>query len=127
MLFFLFPVLMIAAALQDLFSMKISDWISAMLCIAFFGLFFTTSFDDSQLLSHMIPAALALLTLGTAFLTGSVGGGDAKLAAATILWVGQGPALIDYLVVTALAGGAFAMIWAMLHKLAPSAMKSGAG
>jgi len=39
------------------------------------------------------------------FAIGGMGGGDAKLLAATALWMGFGVSLVDYLVTSALLGG----------------------
>jgi prepilin peptidase CpaA len=55
--------------------------------------------------------AFALFTLGW------IGGGDAKLAAATALWLGWTP-LGDYGLVSALAGGALTLLILFARRLA---------
>jgi prepilin peptidase CpaA len=67
------------------------------------------------LLSVAVAIAVLLLTF-VLFALGLLGGGDAKLAAATALWFGvdQTP---TYLIYTALAGGAFALTILLFRKL----------
>ena len=58
---------------------------------------------------HMLAGlAILVLTFGL-FAFGWFGGGDAKLAAATALWMGWGN-LTDYLLISTLAGGALTLL-----------------
>jgi prepilin peptidase CpaA len=85
----LFPAVMAFAASSDLFTMTIANRVSIIL-VAGFG-------------------ALAVLTgMSTSDLTSHIGGGDAKLAAATALWLGF-THLLDYLVYASLFGGALTL------------------
>ena len=54
---------------------------------------------------HALCGAVILVFTFALFTFGWIGGGDAKLAAATALWLGWTP-LADYGLVSALAGGA---------------------
>jgi prepilin peptidase CpaA len=56
-------------------------------------------------------AGLALLIYGFLFWMGGMGAGDVKLCAAIGAWIGPSQLLIA-LVLTALVGGAMALVWA---------------
>jgi prepilin peptidase CpaA len=99
-----FPVLMAFAALSDLLTMTISNRVSIALVIGFVPLAFATGLDTSALLSHMGCGAAVLALTFSLFCAGWIGGGDAKLAAATAVWFGWDH-LLDYGVVAALFGG----------------------
>ena len=62
----------------------------------------------------------AVLAVGfLLFTTGRVGGGDAKLLAATSLWAGPG-LLLEFVLITALAGGGLALFLYVRHRLSRS-------
>ncbi|NEU10877.1 peptidase [Methylobacterium sp. BTF04] len=107
-LFVVFPFLMAYAAARDLLTMLIPNAISLVL-IAAFGLFaVTTGMGWSDLAGHFGAAAATLAVTFTLFALGFIGGGDAKLAAATALWVGF-DRLADYLLLASIAGGALTL------------------
>src|SRR3954462_8011229 len=84
----LFPALMAFAASSDLFTMTISNRVAILLVAGFFVLAYAIGMDLDAVLSH-IGAAFAVLVVTFAFFArGWIGGGDAKLAAATALWLG---------------------------------------
>ncbi|MEI9965544.1 MAG: prepilin peptidase [Caulobacteraceae bacterium] len=100
-----FPAGVIVAALKDATTFTIPNWISAGLVIAFFPM---------ALLAHMplsavgisLAAGFAALVAGIGmFAAGWCGGGDAKLLAASALWLGW-PGVLPFLAVTGIAGGA---------------------
>jgi prepilin peptidase CpaA len=114
----LFPAAVILAALKDATSFTIPNWISGLLVAAFV---------PAALALHLSPAAMGLnaaaafaaLIVGMGmFAAGWCGGGDAKLMAAAVLWLGwQG--LPSFLAMTGLAGGAVAvgLVTARKHEL----------
>jgi prepilin peptidase CpaA len=65
---------------------------------------------------HLAAAALVLVVAFGFFTQGWIGGGDAKLAAASALWFGFGH-LLDYLVYASLFGGALALLLIQFRKL----------
>src|SRR5579863_5839388 len=84
----LFPALMIFAAFSDLFTMTISNRVSIALVAIFFALAFALHVPLHQIGWHLACGFLVLaLTFGF-FARGWIGGGDAKLAASTALWMG---------------------------------------
>jgi prepilin peptidase CpaA len=101
----LFPAMMAFAALSDLFTMTIANRVSLILVGGFAVMALLTGMSGSAVLAH-VGAALAVLVAVFAFFSfGWIGGGDAKLAAATALWLGFAH-LADYLIYASLLGGA---------------------
>ena len=103
--FSVFPLAMIAAAVSDIFSMTISNRLTLALAAAFPLVALYCGVDAQQILMH-VSAGAAMLTLGFAlFAFGWIGGGDAKFFAATAIWLGWSP-LFEYALVASLIGGA---------------------
>jgi prepilin peptidase CpaA len=103
-----FPALMAFAASSDLFTMTISNRISILLVVGFAGLAAGTGMTLEAVLAHC-GAGLAVLAVAfILFARGWIGGGDAKLAAATALWLGFGH-LYEYLLYASLLGGALTL------------------
>ena len=104
-----FPVAMVLAALSDLFTMTVSNRLTAGLAVAFFIVAPMSGMGLETIGLH-VAVCLGLLALCIAmFAMGWLGGGDAKLIAATGLWLGLAP-LLHYLIVAALVGGAMAIV-----------------
>jgi prepilin peptidase CpaA len=100
----LFPAMMAFAASSDLFSMTISNRVSLILVGGFFVLAILTGMPLAQIGMHIGAAAAVLVVTFTFFARGWIGGGDAKLAAATALWLGF-EELPNYLIFASLFGG----------------------
>ena len=126
-----FPALMAYAAASDLLTMTIPNRLSLALVIGFVALACVGGLAWQTILLHMGAGAIVLAVTFGMFAAGWIGGGDAKLAAATALWLGF-DTLADYLFVAALAGGAltalilalralplprFALGWAWLERM----------
>ena len=105
----LFPALMAFAASSDLLTMTISNRISLALAGGFCLLALASGMSFAALGSHFGAAALVLVIAFGCFSRGWIGGGDAKLAAATALWFGF-DYLLDYLVYASLFGGALTLL-----------------
>jgi prepilin peptidase CpaA len=103
-----FPALVITAALRDATTYTIPNWISLALIAAFVPAAVSLGLDGSALSLHAAIGFAALLAGMAMFALGWIGGGDAKLFAAAGLWLGW-PASLDYLLVTCVSGGAFAV------------------
>jgi prepilin peptidase CpaA len=104
----IFPLLMAFAGSSDLLTMRISNRIVLMLVAGFFIVALVAGLSPEQIAMHMV-IAVAVLAVGFAFFAfGWVGGGDAKFAAATALWIGLGT-LLPYLIYAALLGGALTL------------------
>lgn len=106
----LFPACMAFAAASDLTTMTISNRIQLALIAGFVAAAFLAGFDLSTVGLH-VAAGAAVLAVGFAcFAFGWIGGGDAKLAAATALWFGFDMHLLEYLVVGAVFGGGLTLL-----------------
>jgi prepilin peptidase CpaA len=101
----LFPAVMAFAASSDLLTMTIANRVSLILIAGFFVLALLSGITAAELMSHLGAMGLVLAVAFVCFARGWIGGGDAKLAAATALWLGFGH-LFDYLVYASLLGGA---------------------
>jgi prepilin peptidase CpaA len=104
-----FPLLVIVAAMKDITTYTIPNWISAALVAAFFPVALALG-APLPVIGTCLLIGLAALLIGMAmFALNWIGGGDAKLLAAAALWVGW-PAVLPFVLVTAVAGGALALI-----------------
>jgi prepilin peptidase CpaA len=101
----LFPAMMAFAASSDLLTMTISNRLSLILAGGFFLLAVVSGMAAMTMLMHVAAAAIVLVVAFICFAQGWIGGGDAKLAAATALWFGFDH-LLDYLLYASLFGGA---------------------
>src|SRR5207253_1431331 len=98
----LFPALMAFAASSDLFTMTISNRVALALVAGFFALALATGMSSTDVMSHLGAGAAVLAVTFVFFARGWIGGGDAKLAAATALWLG-----FDHLLAYALYASIF--------------------
>jgi len=104
----IFPAGVIVAALKDAVSFTISNWTSGLLALAFFPVALAVHLSLGTIgLSALIGAGALVLGMGM-FALGWCGGGDVKLMAAAVLWLGL-PGLAPFLLVTGLAGGFLAL------------------
>jgi prepilin peptidase CpaA len=106
---FLFPALMAFAASSDLLTMTISNRLSLALAGGFFLLTLMTGMSLPTIGMHLAAAAVVLVVTFICFSQGWIGGGDAKLAAATALWLGFDH-LLDYAIYASLFGGALTLL-----------------
>ena len=105
----LFPAMMAFAASSDLFTMTISNRISLLLLAGFFVMAALIGMPTQQVLWHVGTAFGVLAVTFIFFARGWIGGGDAKLAAATALWVGP-ELLMNYLLYASILGGALTLL-----------------
>jgi prepilin peptidase CpaA len=110
-----FPLLMALAASSDLLTMRISNALVAVLVLGFFVVAFAVGLPLPQIGVHVL-VGLAVLAVGfTFFAFGWIGGGDAKLAAATTMWLGLG-VMLPYLIYAALLGGALTLLLLVVRR-----------
>ncbi len=113
---FFFPLGMALAATSDLLTMRISNKLVLLLVAGFFVIALAVNLPLQQFAMH-VTAAFVVLAVGFAlFALRWIGGGDAKLAAATTLWLGFGLTL-PYLLYAALLGGALTLLILALRRL----------
>jgi len=122
------PALAIVAGLKDLTSMKIPNWISGLLIVAFFPAALVVGLDPMTVAVNLGIAVLALLVGAGMFALRWIGGGDAKALAAACLWMGLTglPALLLW---TAIVGGGFCLLLLLVRQyypmVAPAAFRIG--
>lgn len=104
----LFPFLMAYAAASDLLTMLIPNRVSLALIAGFSVLAASGMMSWSDLGLHLGAGAVVLAATFTLFAFGIIGGGDAKLAACTALWLGF-DGLVDYLMAASILGGALTL------------------
>ena len=105
----LFPATMAFAASSDLFTMTIANRVSLILVAGFFLLALLTGMSPVAIGWHLGAGAVVLVVSFGLFSFGWVGGGDAKLAAATALWFGFAH-LLDYLLYASIFGGVLTIL-----------------
>jgi prepilin peptidase CpaA len=105
----LFPAMMAFAASSDLLTMTIANRVSLALVGGFVILAALSGMSGVDMAIHAGAAAAVLVAAFICFARGWIGGGDAKLAAATALWLGFSH-LFDYLVYASLLGGALTLL-----------------
>ncbi len=105
----LFPAMMAFAASSDLLTMTIPNRVSLIVIGGFFLLALMTGMSVAEVASHLGAACIVLVLAFGFFARGWIGGGDAKLAAATALWLGFDH-LMDYALYGSLFGGALTLL-----------------
>ena len=113
----LFPALMAFAASSDLLTMTISNRVSLLLAGGFFALAVFSGMGTTEILRHLGAGAVVLVIAFGFFARGWIGGGDAKLAAATALWLGFDH-LLPYFIYASVFGGALTILL-LQFRLAP--------
>ena len=102
--FIVFPIAMAYAAASDLTTMTIPNWLCLSL-LAVFGLgAVSTGLGWTAVAWHLAAGLTVLAVCFGMFAAGWIGGGDAKLAAVTALWIGF-EQLPPYLFIAAIGGG----------------------
>jgi prepilin peptidase CpaA len=105
----LFPAMMAFAASSDLLTMTIPNRVSLILVGGYFVLALWLGTNPIEIGAHVGAALLVLLVCFGFFAAGWIGGGDAKLAAATALWLGFDH-LLGYVLYASMLGGALTLL-----------------
>jgi prepilin peptidase CpaA len=103
-----FPALMAFSASSDIFSMKISNRVSIALAVFYPALALGLGVPLPAILANLACGAAMLCLTFLLFTRGWIGGGDAKLAAATAPWLGWA-LMLDYGLLASIAGGALTL------------------
>lgn len=104
-----FPIAMAYAAASDLTTMTIPNWLCLSLLAAFGLGAASTGLGWTAVAWHLAAGLTVLAVCFGMFAAGWIGGGDAKLAAVTALWLGF-EQLLPYLFVTAVGGGLLTVV-----------------
>ena len=106
----IFPFCMVYAAVSDMITMTIANRVSVLLVATFLVVAPLTGMPVAVMGIHVMAAAAVLCVTFALFALGTMGGGDAKLLAATALWMGFGMPLAEYVVVGAVWGGMLTLL-----------------
>jgi prepilin peptidase CpaA len=117
-------MLLIAVGWQDLRTLRIANGLS-LATVAVFAVWAAAGFAMGRMplvaIGVTVACAVGVFAVGVAgFAAGILGGGDVKMLTATSLFAGPSH-LIDFLVVTALAGGALGLALLAGASIGPSA------
>ncbi|ODA66386.1 Type IV leader peptidase family protein [Methyloligella halotolerans] len=108
----IFPACMALAASMDLITMTVPNRIPVALVIGFICLAPLVGLTLPEI-GLQVAFAIAALVIGFGmFAMGWIGGGDAKLFAATVLWLNPA-ALVTYTMLSAILGGALTLMLLM--------------
>jgi len=102
--FLVFPLAMAFAAASDLLTMTISNRLTIGLALAFLVLAPLAGLSLPLIGLHLAAGAVVLALAFGCFAAGWIGGGDAKFAAATTLWIGWYDAY-EFVGIAAIFGG----------------------
>lgn len=112
----IFPFCMVFAAVSDMLSMTIANRVPVLLVAAFAVIAPMTGMDWQTFGWHFAAGGLVLAVTFALFAIGGMGGGDAKLLAATSLWFGMSLELLSYLVTATFLGGLLTIAILALRK-----------
>ncbi|MGO4406565.1 prepilin peptidase [Bosea sp. RAF48] len=104
-----FPLAMAYAAASDLVSMTISNRLCLSLVVAFALCAVLLGLSLEDVAWHLAAGMIVLVGAFGLFAAGWIGGGDAKLAAATALWFGFDQ-LMPYLLLSSFGGGLLTLL-----------------
>jgi len=111
----IFPLFMVLAALSDVATMKIPNRLVLVMLAAFPVVALVSGMHMDVALNHLMAGGMVLAGGFALFAVGWIGGGDAKFAAATALWLGL-PALVPYIVYAAIVGGVLTVALVLLRR-----------
>jgi prepilin peptidase CpaA len=121
LIFVVFPFCMLFAAISDMLSMTIANRVSLILVGVFLVVAPLTGMAWSDFGLHLAAGAIVLVCTFGLFAIGAMGGGDAKLMAATSVWMGFGICLVQYLLYASLIGG-FLTLGLLAYRSSPLAV-----
>jgi prepilin peptidase CpaA len=110
-----FPLIMAFAASSDLLTMRISNRVVILLVAMFCAVALIIDMPLQEFGLHVACATTVLIVAFALFALGWIGGGDAKLAAATTFWLGFGVTL-PYLLDASLIGGLMTLLILMARR-----------
>ncbi len=116
LIFVVFPFCMAFAIVSDMVSMTIANRVSIVLLATFALVAPLTGMAWVDYGWHFAAGATVLCCTFVLFAIGGMGGGDAKLMAATALWMGFSPQLIEYLAQASILGGVLTLALLVYRK-----------
>jgi len=120
----IFLALCVFAALHDVNSLTIPNWLNLALAALFIPAAVFSGLPIEILIGHVLAGLAAFVVAFGLFAFGVFGGGDAKMIPAVMLWVGPS-ASIEFLFTMALTGGLCAMVILFVRNTMPAAVVPG--
>ena len=118
------PILLALAAGWDIASFTIPNFLQLALIASFCVFIVATGMAPAAIGGHLLAGLLGLVIGFTLFALGYIGGGDAKLFACVVLWLGFAN-LLDYAVVASIMGGALTLLIIGLRHMPLPALLTG--
>lgn len=119
------PVGLAIAAATDLLTMKIPNWISLALILAFYPAAYMAGLGFGPIGVATLAALAVFAACFALFAMNVMGGGDAKLLTAAALWFGYSASLVSFLVLVSVAGGVLTLLILLLRSQAHLIMAIG--
>lgn len=119
------PVALAIAAATDLLTMKIPNWISLALILAFYPTAYLAGLGLAPIGVATMVALAVFAGCFALFAMNVMGGGDAKLLTAAALWFGYSASLVSFLVLVSVAGGVLTLLILLLRSQSDSIMAIG--
>lgn len=121
-----FFALCIYAALIDIETLTIPNWLNGWLAFLFVPAAILASPGWETIGWHVLVGAIAFVASVALFFLRVYGGGDAKFIPAVLLWVGPA-GVAPFLVATAMAGGLLTVVVVIMRALMPTGYVPGFG
>lgn len=121
-----FFVLCLFAALIDIETLTIPNWLNGWLAFLFIPTAIIAMPGWDVVGMHALVGVIAFIASVALFFLGVYGGGDAKFIPAVLLWVGPAGAF-PFLVATAMAGGVLTILIVIMRGLMPQGVTPGFG
>ena len=110
-----FPALMVYAAMTDLVDRRIANWVSLALIGGYALLALVQLTPPLVVAAHVGIALIAFVVGFIAFSIGQMGGGDVKLITASVLWFGPNPAAIEYVALLSIVGAGVTLVFVLMR------------
>jgi prepilin peptidase CpaA len=110
----IFPTCLVIAAVSDLLTMTIPNWLCGILSISFLAVAMYLNLPLDVLVANIVWTVVSLFLFLAFFHFGWLGGGDAKLILAVSLWL-DGDSLLRFYYLMAIWGGILAVFLLLLR------------
>jgi prepilin peptidase CpaA len=120
----LFLALCLFAALHDVNSLTIPNWLNLTLAGLFVPAAVFSGLPVEIIFGHVLAGLAAFVIAFGLFAFRIFGGGDAKMIPAVLLWIGPSASL-EFIFTMALVGGACALIIVLVRNTVPAAVLPG--
>ncbi|MCL6705976.1 prepilin peptidase [Pseudomonas sp. R2.Fl] len=124
-IFIVFPLCLVLAALTDFLEMTVPNRIPAILAGAFFVIAPFVGLDWTGFGLHLVAAFAVFSACFALFAFGVMGGGDAKLLTAAALWFGLNTSLLAFVLYVAYLGGVLTVLILLVRSRANSVLAMG--